>query len=259
MNTALTIAGSDCSGGAGIQADLKTFAAHKVYGMSAITALTAQNTLGVTGISESSPEFFKAQLDAVKIGMVASKELIETIADALITYKAKNIVLDPVMVSTSGSRLIKEDAAEVLKERLMVLADVITPNIPETEVLTGMTVDSADSMEKAAIKIYEHLKTKGGNAAVLVKGGHAVHTANDCLCVDGSIVWLNGERIDNPNTHGTGCTLSSAIAANLAQGLSIEESVKAAKEYLTGALKAGLNLGSGSGPLDHTYWLDINK
>ena len=247
MNTALTIAGSDCSGGAGIQADLKTFAAHKVYGMSAITALTAQNTLGVTGISESSPEFFKAQLDAiftdiypdaVKIGMVASKELIETIADALITYKAKNIVLDPVMVSTSGSRLIKEDAAEVL---------------------TGMTVDSADSMEKAAIKIYEHLKTKGGNAAVLVKGGHAVHTANDCLCVDGSIVWLNGERIDNPNTHGTGCTLSSAIAANLAQGLSIEESVKAAKEYLTGALKAGLNLGSGSGPLDHTYWLDINK
>ena len=195
-----------------------------------IAALTAQNTLGVTGISESSPEFFKAQLDAiftdiypdaVKKGMVASKELIETIADALITYKAKNIVLDPVMVSTSGSRLIKEDAAEVLKERLMVLADVITPNIPETEVLTGMTVDSADSMEKAAIKIYEHLKTKGGNAAVLVKGGHAVHTANDCLCVDGSIVWLNGERIDNPNTHGTGCTLSSAIAANLAQGLSI--------------------------------------
>ena len=232
MNTALTIAGSDCSGGAGIQADLKTFAAHKVYGMSAITALTAQNTLGVTGISESSPEFFKAQLDAiftdiypdaVKIGMVASKELIETIADALITYKAKNIVLDPVMVSTSGSRLIKEDAAEVLKERLMVLADVITPNIPETEVLTGMTV------------------------------------ANDCLCVDGRIVWLNGERVDNPNTHGTGCTLSSAIAANLAQGLSIEGSVKAAKEYLTGALKAGLNLGSGSGPLDHTYWLDINK
>ena len=259
MNTALTIAGSDCSGGAGIQADLKTFAAHKVYGMSAITALTAQNTLGVTGISESSPEFLKAQLDAiftdiypdaVKIGMVASKELIETIADALITYKARNIVLDPVMVSTSGSRLIKEDAAEVLKERLMVLADVITPNIPETEVLTGMTVDSADSMEKAAIKIYENLKSKGG---------HAVHTANDCLCVDGSIVWLNGERIDNPNTHGTGCTLSSAIAANLAQGLSIEESVKAAKEYLTGALKAGLNLGSGSGPLDHTYWLDINK
>ena len=190
MNTALTIAGSDCSGGAGIQADLKTFAAHKVYGMSAITALTAQNTLGVTGISESSPEFFKAQLDAiftdiypdaVKIGMVASKELIETIADALITYKAKNIVLDPVMVSTSGSRLIKEDAAEVLKERLMVLADVITPNIPETEVLTGMTVDSADSMEKAAIKIYENLKSKGGHAAVLVKGGHAVHTANDCL------------------------------------------------------------------------------
>ena len=247
MNTALTIAGSDCSGGAGIQADLKTFAAHKVYGMSAITALTAQNTLGVTGILESSPEFLKAQLDAiftdiypdaVKIGMVASKELIETIADALITYKAKNIVLDPVMVSTSGSRLIKEDAAEVL---------------------TGMTVESAESMEKAAIKIYEDLKTKGGNAAVLVKGGHAVHTANDCLCVVGSIVWLNGERIDNPNTHGTGCTLSSAIAANLAQGLSIEESVKAAKEYLTGALKAGLNLGSGSGPLDHTYWLDINK
>ena len=141
----------------------------------------------------------------------------------------------------------------------MVLADVITPNIPETEVLTGMTVDSADSMEKAAIKIYENLKSKGGHAAVLVKGGHAVHTANDCLCVDGRIVWLNGERVDNPNTHGTGCTLSSAIAANLAQGLSIEESVKAAKEYLAGALKAGLNLGSGSGPLDHTYWLDINK
>lgn len=268
MNTALTIAGSDCSGGAGIQADLKTFAAHKVYGMSAVTALTAQNTKGVTGISEVSPEFLTAQLDAVftdiypdavKIGMTASKELIETIADSLTAYKAKNIVLDPVMVSTSGSRLIKKDAEEALKERLMVLADVITPNIPETEVLTGMTVNAAESMEEAAIKIYENLKMQGGHAAVLVKGGHAVNTADDCLCVDGRIVWFNGERVDNPNTHGTGCTLSSAIAANLACGMSIEKSIGAAKDYLTGALKAGLKLGSGSGPLDHTYWLDINK
>ena len=242
--------------------------ANRVYAMSAITALTAQNTTGVTDIMEVSPKFLAEQLDgiftdiypdAVKTGMVASGELIQVIADKLTEYKAGNIVVDPVMVATSGARLISEDAINILKSRLLPLATVITPNIPETEVLTGMTVDSADSMEKAAIKIYENLKSKGGHAAVLVKGGHAVHTANDCLCVDGRIVWLNGERVDNPNTHGTGCTLSSAIAANLAQGLSIEGSVKAAKEYLTGALKAGLNLGSGSGPLDHTYWLDINK
>ena len=259
MNTALTIAGSDCSGGAGIQADLKTFAAHKVYGMSAITALTAQNTLGVTGISESSPEFLKAQLDAiftdiypdaVKIGMVASKELIETIADALITYKAKNIVLDPVMVSTSGSRLIKEDAAEVLKERLMVLADVITPNIPETEVLCGFPVKNMADMEKAGRIIGANLP-----GAVLVKGGHLISDAVDMLYSQGTCHWFHSERIKNPNTHGTGCTLSSAIACNLAAGKSLPDSIRLAKVYLTGALKAGLNLGQGAGPLEHTYIL----
>lgn len=268
MKTALTIAGSDCSGGAGIQADLKTFAAHKVYGMSAITALTAQNTTGVSAISESAPDFLNAQLkavftdivpDAVKIGMVSSKLLIEVIAEALNIYQAKNIVLDPVMVSTSGSRLIEDDAAKMLMDKLMVIADIITPNIPETEVITGMSVSDAQSMESAAIKMYQDIKNKGGHAAVLVKGGHSVHTASDCLCIDGEIHWLRAERIDNPNTHGTGCTLSSAIAANLALGCDIKESVRAAKEYLTGALKAGLDLGKGSGPLDHTYWLTINR
>ena len=268
MKTALTIAGSDCSGGAGIQADLKTFAAHKVYGMSAITALTAQNTLGVYDCLESTDEFLKAQLDAVfsdifpdavKIGMVSDSRLIRVIAESLKQFKAKNIVLDPVMVSTSGSRLMKEDAIETLKSSLMVMADVITPNIPEAEVLSGISINSSADMEKAAQIIFENLNSLGGKSAVLVKGGHEINTANDCLFTGGEFFWFNTERINNPNTHGTGCTLSSAIAANLALGYDIKDSIGNAKEYITGALKAGLNLGKGSGPLDHAHWLRIER
>ncbi len=260
MKKVLTIAGSDCSGGAGIQADLKTMAAHKVYGMSAITSLTAQNTTGVYGISDVSPEFLSQQLDciftdifpdAVKIGMVSDKELIGVIADKLIQYKPDNIVVDTVMVSTSGSRLLKEDAIDVLCERLIPLADVITPNIPEAEVLSGIHIDSADKMIEAAKIIQDKFLCKSTGA--LIKGGHELNTANDLLYKDGNAVWFNGERIDNPNTHGTGCTLSSAIACNLALGKSMEDAVRDSKRYISGALKAGLDLGKGSGPLNHIY------
>lgn len=260
MKKVLTIAGSDCSGGAGIQADLKTMAAHKVYGMSAITSLTAQNTTGVYGISDVSPEFLSQQLDciftdifpdAVKIGMVSDKELIGVIADKLIQYKPDNIVVDTVMVSTSGSRLLKEDAIDVLCERLIPLADVITPNIPEAEVLSGIHIDSADKMIEAAKIIQDKFLCKSTGA--LIKGGHELNTANDLLYKDGNAVWFNGERIDNPNTHGTGCTLSSAIACNLALGRNMEDAVRDSKRYISGALKAGLDLGKGSGPLNHIY------
>lgn len=257
MKTALTIAGSDCSGGAGIQADIKTMMANGVYGMSVITALTAQNTVGVTGIMEVTPEFIVRQLDAVftdirpdavKIGMVSSGPLITSIADTLQHYCATNIVLDPVMVSTSGSRLISEDAIEVLKEKLLPLATVITPNIPEAEVLWGKAIASTADMEKAAEAIYRKY-----GVAVLCKGGHSLNDANDLLYAEGKSQWFMGRRVDNPNTHGTGCTLSSAIASHLAQGASLAEAVQKAKEYLSGALEAGLDLGKGSGPLDHGY------
>lgn len=257
MQTALTIAGSDCSGGAGIQADIKAMMANGVYAMSAITALTAQNTLGVTGIMEVSPEFLAKQLDAVftdirpdavKIGMVSSGALIEVIADKLQQYEAENIVVDPVMVSTSGSRLMSEEAVAVLKERLLPLATVLTPNIPETEVLWGEKIASAKGMEKAAEQIYETY-----DAAVLCKGGHSLNDANDYLYTGDGGRWFLGERIDNPNTHGTGCTLSSAIAAQLAQGIGLEEAVDRAKQYISGALADGLDLGKGSGPLNHGY------
>ena len=265
MKTVLTIAGSDCSGGAGIQADIKTITAHKLYAMSAITSLTAQNTTGVYGISDVTPDFLKNQLDciftdiypdAVKIGMVSNSSLIEAIAEKLEEYKAKNVVLDPVMVSTSGSRLITEEAANVLISVLMPHADVITPNIPEAEVLSEQTITSAQEMEAAAEIIYNRI---GTGTAVLIKGGHDLNTANDCLYTKDGIKWFEGERVDNPNTHGTGCTLSSAVASNLALGYSMEESVCNAKKYITGALRAGLNLGKGSGPLEHTYWLDIKE
>ena len=261
MKTALTIAGSDSSGGAGIQADIKTMTVNGVFAMSAVTALTAQNTTGVTGIMEVSPEFLKEQLDrvftdirpdAVKIGMVSSPGLIEAIADRLSLYGAQNIVVDPVMVATSGSRLISEDAVETLKNRLLPMADVLTPNIPEAEVLSGMQVKTPEDMERAAARIGEACR-----CAVLVKGGHQYNDANDLLYRDGSFRWFYGKRIDNPNTHGTGCTLSSAIAANLAKGFGLEEAVERAKAYLSGALAAMLDLGKGSGPMDHAF--DINS
>lgn len=257
MQTALTIAGSDCSGGAGIQADIKTMMANGVYAMSAITALTAQNTLGVSGIMEVSPEFLSEQLDAVftdippdavKIGMVSSGALIEVIADKLKQYEAENIVVDPVMVSTSGSRLISEEAIAVLKERLLPLATVLTPNIPETEVLLGAQVDSPAAMEEAAKSLYEQYQ-----AAILCKGGHSLNDANDYLYGRDGGRWFLGEHIDNPNTHGTGCTLSSAIAAQLALGKELTEAVERAKSYISGALADGLDLGRGSGPLNHGY------
>ena len=257
MKTALTIAGSDSSGGAGIQADIKTMMANGVYAMSAITALTAQNTTGVTAILNVTPEFLAQELDAVftdiypdavKIGMVSESELICTIAARLKQYGAKNIVVDPVMVATSGAKLICDEAVDILKTELFPLASVLTPNIPETEVLTGRLVRSAEDMVEAARQIAETY-----HCAVLVKGGHKLNDANDLLYTDGSYRWFNGKRIDNPNTHGTGCTLSSAIASNLAKGLSMEVSVERAKEYISGALSAMLNLGQGSGPMDHGF------
>lgn len=257
MKTALTIAGSDSSGGAGIQADLKTMLANGVYGMSAITALTAQNTLGVTAISEVSPVFLGQQIDAVftdifpdavKIGMTANAELIGVIAERLTFYKAENIVLDPVMIATSGARLISEEAAAMLKEKLLPIATVVTPNIPEAEVLSGMRIADRFDMEKAAGCMH---KTYG--CAVLLKGGHSVHDANDLLYENGTITWFEGVRINNPNTHGTGCTLSSAIASNLAKGYDLKLSVRLAKQYISGALSAMLDLGKGSGPMDHGF------
>lgn len=259
MKTALTIAGSDSSGGAGIQADLKTMLANGVYGMSAIAALTAQNTLGVTAIMNVTPEFLAQQLDsvfqdifpdAVKIGMVSDKALIRTIAAKLKEYKPRHIVVDPVMVSTSGSRLLAEDAVEVLQQELLPLAEVITPNIPETEVLWGKTVDTPEKMEQAAAELAEKY-----GCSVLCKGGHKINDANDLLYCQGKSTWFAGEHIDNPNTHGTGCTLSSAIASNLAKGHALPESVEMAKAYISGALGAMLNLGKGSGPLNHGYML----
>ena len=259
MKTALTIAGSDSSGGAGIQADIKTMTANGVYAMSAVTALTAQNTTGVYGILESTPEFLAQQLDcvftdifpdAVKTGMVSSTALIRVIADKLRGYGAKNIVVDPVMVATSGSRLISEDAVAALKTDLLPLAALLTPNIPEAEVLSGLTISCPAHMERAARAISEAY-----GCAVLCKGGHDLNDANDLLWREGEARWFYGRRIHNPNTHGTGCTLSSAIASNLAKGYGLDDAVERAKAYLSGALEAMLDLGSGLGPMDHTYAL----
>lgn len=258
MRTALTIAGSDSSGGAGIQADIKTMTLNGVFAMSAITALTAQNTTGVTDIMEATPEFLAEQLDAVftdirpdavKIGMVSSAGLIELIAKKLREYGAGHVVVDPVMVATSGAKLLRDDAIETLKRELLPLAEVVTPNIPEAEILSGMEIEDAAGMEAAAKRI-----SSAYGCAVLCKGGHNMNDANDLLCrPDGTTRWFMGRRIDNPNTHGTGCTLSSAIAANLAKGFCLEDSVERAKTYLSGALAAMLDLGHGSGPMDHAF------
>lgn len=259
MRTALSIAGSDSSGGAGIQADLKTMTMNGVFAMTAITALTAQNTTGVQAIQEATPDFLRQQLDsvftdirpdAVKIGMVSSPELIHVIAARLRFYRAENIVVDPVMVATSGARLIQPEAVQTLERELLPLALVITPNIPEAELLSGSTITGRADMEGAARAIGD---TYG--CAVLLKGGHSVQDANDLLYDHGSLQWFEGARIANPNTHGTGCTLSSAIAANLAKGFSLPESVERAKAYISGALGAMLDLGQGSGPMNHAWTL----
>ena len=257
MRTALTIAGSDSSGGAGIQADIKTMMANGVFAMSAITAMTAQNTTGVTAIMDATPEFLKAELDevftdifpdAVKIGMVAKSSLIRVIAERLRFYKPGFIVVDPVMVATSGAKLISDEAVRTLREELLPLATILTPNIPETEVLSGMEVRGPEDMIRAAEKI-----SRNYHCAVLCKGGHNVSDANDLLYRDGSYRWFYGKRIDNPNTHGTGCTLSSAIASNLAKGFDLDTSVERAKDYISGALGAMLDLGHGSGPMNHSF------
>ena len=257
MRTALSIAGTDPSGGAGIQADLKAMTMNGVFAMSAITALVAQNTTGVREIVEMTPDFLGQQIDAVfedippdavKIGMVASGGLIEESAERLRCYQARNVVVDPVMVATSGDRLISEEAVDNLKTCLLPLAAVTTPNIPEAEILSGMVIHRPEDIEAAAKQI-----SNAYGCAVLLKGGHNINDANDFLYAGGVGTWFHGTRINNPNTHGTGCTLSSAIAANLAKGFDLPASIRRSKEYLSGALGAMLNLGKGRGPMQHNF------
>lgn len=257
MKKVLTIAGSDCSGGAGIQADLKTMMAHHVYGMSVITAVTAQNTVGVQGIFELPPEFVGTQLDAiftdivpdaVKIGMVCNHKIIEIITEKLVRYQVKNVVLDPVMISTSGRNLLEEEARRMLIDNLVPNVDLITPNLSEAQALSGILIEEKEDMIQAARKLEAQMQ-----CAILVKGGHLQSCADDLLIDQGREYWYTGKQIHNPNTHGTGCTLSSAIASNLALGYSRQESVKRAKEYITGAIQCKMNLGHGNGPLNHDY------
>lgn len=257
MKKILTIAGSDCSGGAGIQADIKTITAHKMYAMSVVTALTAQNTTGISSVYEVSPEFVSEQLDmictdlfpdAVKIGMVSDTGIIEVIADKLKEYHIRNIILDPVMISTSGRKLLKEEAIHALTNQLIPIADVITPNLSEAEFLSGVIIQNSEDMIKASMNI-----AKQYSGSILVKGGHLVDRCDDLLYDAGKVYWFKERKIDNPNTHGTGCTLSSAIACGMAEGKDIRQSVILAKEYITGAIGAGLKLGKGNGPLNHCW------
>jgi len=257
MKTALTIAGSDSGGGAGIQADLKAFAAQGVYGMSVITAVTAQNTMEVRSVQDISPSIIKDQIeavfddipvDAVKIGMLSSSEIITIVASSLEKYKPRFIVLDPVMVSKGGHHLLHEEATEALKEKMVPLADIITPNIPEAQSLTGLEIENADDQMKAC----QTLLTLGAKS-VLLKGGHLSGQPNDLFYDGEQFYWLKGERIHTKNTHGTGCTLSSAIAANLAKGASLLEAVQISKEYITTAIRHSLELGRGHGPTHHFY------
>ena len=258
MKSVLSIAGSDSSGGAGIQADIKTIQAHHLFAQTAITALTAQNPTGVYGVLDVEPAFVAQQIDvvfedirpdAVKIGMVSSPAIVDAIVDALVRNGAANIVVDPVMVATSGSELSSSEAVVALREKLIPLATVITPNMREAEVLFGAHIENAADQERAAVEI-----ARATDVAVLVKGGHGENDANDVLArPDGTVTWFEGERVDTANTHGTGCTLSSAIACGLAVGKPLEEAVKSAKDYITGALSAGLDLGHGSGPMDHMW------
>ncbi len=253
----VTIAGSDSSGGAGIQADIKTIESMGLFAQTAITALTAQNTTGVLGVFDVPAEFVSAQIDAVfsdirpaavKIGMVSSASIVDTIAERLLFFGAENIVVDPVMVATSGSPLISDGAREVVAERLFPLARLITPNIPEAQILSGRAIAGKLDMERAALDI-----SKRCSSAVLVKGGHGVEDADDVLAVDGDVCWIEARRIENSNTHGTGCTLSSAIACGLAKGEGVLQACSNAKNYISGALESGLDLGKKSGPLDHMW------
>jgi len=269
MRAVLSIAGSDSSGGAGIQADIKTIAAHQLFAETVVTALTAQNTTGVYGVVDVSAEFVSQQIDvvfddirpqAVKIGMVSSPDIVRAIALGLVRHAAENVVVDPVMVATSGSTLIADDAVLALRDELFPLASVITPNIPEAEVLVGFRIASPSDAERAADVLASFC---GEGAAVLVKGGHGLgedDRADDLLRLpDGGKLWLPGKRIATDNTHGTGCSLSSSIACGLAVGKPIEAAVADAKTYVGGALAAGLDLGRGSGPLDHMWPYAVSR
>ena len=255
MKAVLSIAGTDPTGGAGLHADLKTFEAHGVYGMGAITAIVAQNTLGVTAVEPASAAIVRAQLDAVfvditpdavKIGMLPNADAITAVAGALIVWKARNVVIDTVMVSSSGHRLLDAGAEQDLARALFPLARVITPNIPEAEVLTGIAITSRDDMLAAAQAL-----SALTDAAILLKGGHLEDRADDLLLLDGNASWFSAPRVDTRHTHGTGCTLSAAIASNLARGLSIPEAVARAKAYVTRAILYAPRLGKGKGPLLH--------
>lgn len=260
MKTVLTIAGSDCSGGAGIQADLKTITVHGLYGESVITALTAQNTMGVSEVMPVPPNFLAEQLesvfsdivpDAVKVGMIANAAQIEVLVSCFQKYRPKHIVIDTVMVSTSGRNLMEQEAIAVYKEKLLPFAEIYTPNIPEAELLTGTKIKTKAERLTAA----KQLATQY-SGAVLIKGGHEEKQADDLLYRKKQASWFSQEHIKNSNTHGTGCTLSSAIACGLAKGLDVEKSVKCAKGYITGAIRVGMNLGRGNGPLNHMYILE---
>ena len=254
MKKALTIAGSDSGGGAGIQADLKTFAAHGVFGMSVITAITAQNTLGVLAVQDISREIIAKQIeaifedmgaDAVKIGMVSQPDTIRTIAAGLRKYAPPLLVVDPVMISKSGYHLLQPEAEAVLVQELLPLATIVTPNIPEAEAILHRKIESLPDMEEAAL----------GPKNVLLKGGHRTEDATDVLYDGRKVIRLEAARVPTKNTHGTGCTLSSAIAANLARGLSVPEAVMAAKRYITVAIEHALPIGKGVGPTHHFYEL----
>lgn len=260
MHTVLSIAGSDSSGGAGIQADLKTITCLGEYGMTVITAITAQNTMGVTGIENISPQMVGEQIDAVfqdiypdavKLGMISRPEIMEVICEKLREYQAQNIVVDPVMVATSGNSLMEDDTVITLKEKLLPLADIITPNLSEAQVLSGLAIKNREEMIEAAKVISDYYK-----GAILIKGGHLTEEAADLLYVDGKMNWFTGKRFENINTHGTGCTLSSAIATYLAKGFSITDSVGYAKRYVADAIAANLNLGKGRGPLWHNFRIE---
>lgn len=267
MEHILTIAGSDSSGGAGIQADLKTITMLGAYGASVITAVTAQNTMGVQGVYEVPPEGVAAQLDsvcqdirfsAVKTGMLSSKEIVAAVCDKLAAYQLPNLVVDPVMVASSGDLLLQKDAIEVVQERLLPLAVLVTPNLKEAEVLSGMTINCMEDMKKAGQKIQQEL----GCANILVKGGHLAHTATDLLCMaDGTVLSFPEERIETKNSHGTGCTLSAALAVCLGKGMEMQQAVKTAKQYLTRALYYGRldQVGHGTGPVRHNYSLFDKK
>lgn len=260
---ALTVAGSDSGGGAGIQADLKTFAAHGVYGTSALTAVTAQNTEGVSGVETMSPDFVALQItavvedigaDAAKTGMLATAAVISVVAEKLDEHHIEKVVVDPVMVATSGDRLLEDSAVETLKKELVPRAYIVTPNLPEAEALVGFPVNDVDSIKGAARQIVEM-----GAKAVVIKGGHAGGEESIDWLYDGRrFSRFAAPRVTSRNTHGTGCTFSAAIAAQLARGAQLEAAVRAAKRYVSAALETGLAVGRGHGPVDHfvgeTIW-----